>query len=89
MKEECCDIKVTEIENGYRIEVTGKDLKGRCKSVFEKCCSEENIKKCFQSCCGLKEQVVSEVCALFGANKAPPFFTFNILGIIEMEGKDG
>lgn len=55
MKKGCCDIKVTESENGYHIEVTGEDIKEKCKSVFENCCSEEAIKKCFENCCGFKE----------------------------------
>ncbi len=52
MCKECCEIKVTEIENGYRIEIKGEDIKEKCKSVLENCCSEDNIKKCFEKCCG-------------------------------------
>ncbi len=55
MGNECCDFKVTETENGYRIDITGKDVKEKCQSVLDNCCTEENIKKCFQSCCGTKE----------------------------------
>ena len=51
MNKECCNIKVAELENGYRIEITGEGIKEKCDS----CCTEENIKKCFQSCCGSKE----------------------------------
>ncbi len=54
MKKGCCDVKVTEIENGYRIEVTGDGIKERCKAVFENCCSQGNIEKCLQACCGVK-----------------------------------
>lgn len=54
MKNDCCNINVTEVENGYRIEITGKDVKEKCETVFENCCSDENIKKCFQGCCGSK-----------------------------------
>ena len=52
MGKDCCDVKVTEIDNGYRIEVTGEDIKGKCKDT---CCSPDDIKKCFQSCCEIKK----------------------------------
>ncbi len=52
MVKECCDIKVTEIENGYRIEIKGEEVTEKCKSAFENYCSEENIKKYFEKCCG-------------------------------------
>ena len=52
MNKDCCDIKVTEIENGYRIEIQGEEVSEKCKSVFENYCSEENIKKKVEECCG-------------------------------------
>ena len=52
MNKDCCDIKVTEVENGYRIEIQGEGVNEKCKSVFEDYCSEENIKKYFEKCCG-------------------------------------
>ena len=55
MEKQCCNINVTELENGYRCEVTGEDVKEKCKSVFENCCTEEKINKCFEGCCGTKE----------------------------------
>ncbi len=51
MNKDCCDIKVSEIENGYRIEIQGEGVNEKCKSVFENYCSEENIKKYFEKCC--------------------------------------
>jgi len=53
MNKDCCDIKVTEVENGYRVDITGEGVKEKCKTAFDSC-SEENIKKCIQSCCGSK-----------------------------------
>lgn len=50
-KNDCCDIKVSEAENGYTIEITGKDVKEKCKTIFDNCCSEGNLKKMLQSCC--------------------------------------
>ena len=38
-----CDIKVTELEDGYQIKITGKDVKEALKP--------ENLKKCIESCC--------------------------------------
>jgi hypothetical protein len=54
MDKDCCSINVTELENGYRFEITGDDLKEKCKTVMENCCTKENIKNCFSSCCGTK-----------------------------------
>ncbi len=41
-----CDIKVTELEDGYQIKITGKDVKKELKP--------ENLKKCIESCCSGK-----------------------------------
>jgi len=38
-----CDIKVTELEDGYQIKITGKDVKEALKP--------ENLKNCIESCC--------------------------------------
>lgn len=48
MEKQCCNFRVTELEDGYRLEVTGQDVKDRCKTFFEKCCTGENMKNCFQ-----------------------------------------
>ncbi|MCP4648457.1 MAG: hypothetical protein GY853_00060 [PVC group bacterium] len=52
MKKDCCNVKVTEGENGYTVEITGEGVKEKCKSVFENCCPAEHIKKCFDKGCG-------------------------------------
>jgi len=52
MNKDCCNINVKELENGYSIEITGKDVKTKCKAVFESCCTDEKIKDCIKSCCG-------------------------------------
>jgi len=41
-----CDIKVTELEDGYQIKITGKDAKKALKP--------ENLKNCIESCCSGK-----------------------------------
>ena len=38
-----CDIKVTELEDGYQINITGKEVKEALKP--------ENLKNCIESCC--------------------------------------
>ena len=58
MDKKCCSFDVTELENGYRIEVTGDDIKEKWKTIFEKCCTDEKIKNCFSACCGKKQQRV-------------------------------
>ncbi len=52
MKKGCCDIKVTETDKGFQIVIEGEDVKEKCKTVFENCCSEDSLKSCFESCCG-------------------------------------
>lgn len=51
MGKDCCNIKVTETEKGYSIEVTGEDIKDKCKTILNNCCSHETINKHFESCC--------------------------------------
>ncbi len=38
-----CEVKVTELENGYQIQVTGDTVKDALKA--------ENLKKCIEACC--------------------------------------
>ncbi len=52
MEKECCNVKVTETEEGFRIEVKGEGLKEKFETVFKGCCSEEMRKKVSQFCCG-------------------------------------
>ncbi len=54
MDKNCCNIKVTETQKGYCFEITGKEIKDKCKAFVEKCCAggkpwEEFIKKCCSS----------------------------------------
>jgi hypothetical protein len=48
MEKQCCNVRVSELEDGFRIEVTGQDVKTRCASMIEKCCTGENMKTCSQ-----------------------------------------
>jgi len=52
MEKECCNVKITETEDGFRIDVKGEGLKEKVETVFKNCCSEEMKKKGFQFCCG-------------------------------------
>lgn len=38
-----CDVKVTELKDGYQINITGKEVKEALKA--------ENLKKCIEACC--------------------------------------
>ncbi len=52
MEKDCCDVKVTEIENGYRFEITGEEIKDKCKSIMGKCCTDsKSWKEFFKNCC--------------------------------------
>jgi len=55
MEKQCCNFSVTELEDGYRLEVTGQEVKGRCKTIFEKCCTGENMNNCFQMFSNLRK----------------------------------
>ncbi len=52
MDKECCNVKVTETDEGLRIDVKGKGLKEKFETLCGNCCSEEMKKKGFQFCCG-------------------------------------
>lgn len=52
MEKECCNCKVTETEDGFKVEVKGEGLKEMVKSAFKNCCGENDDKKGFQFCCG-------------------------------------
>jgi len=52
MEKKCCDVNVTEIEKGYRIEVTGDQVKGKCKEVIENLCKDGKCGEMFKKeCC--------------------------------------
>ena len=48
-------LRVTEAEDGYRVEITGKDVKEKCKDLLESCCTAEDLKKCCDVCCEPKK----------------------------------
>ncbi len=50
-----CEIKVTELDNGYQIQVTGDEVKDRCKDLKDKCCDEKTVKKMISCCCDSDE----------------------------------
>lgn len=52
MEKQCCAINVTEIEDGFRVEIKGEGVKEKCKGAMANCCSGEGMKKFFQSFCG-------------------------------------
>ena len=54
MEKQCCSINVTELENGYRLEITGDDVKAKCNTMIENCCAKEHMKNCFPMCGGTK-----------------------------------
>jgi hypothetical protein len=49
-----CDIKVTELEDGYQLQITGKDVKDALKS--------ENLKRCIEACCS-GEAPFNDICS--------------------------
>lgn len=52
MEKECCNIKVTETEKGFRIEVAGEEIKDKCKSIMENCCKDsKSWQEFFKNCC--------------------------------------
>ena len=51
MGKDCCNMKVTETEDGINIEIKGKDIKEKCKVMMDKCCDDESIQKIVKTCC--------------------------------------
>lgn len=42
MEKDCCQIKATEIENGYRIEITGENIKNcNCCEMLKSFCGTQ------------------------------------------------
>ena len=57
MGKDCCNMKVTEIEDGIRIDITGKDIKDKCKTIMQNCCcDEESIQKIIKTCCKTEKE---------------------------------
>ncbi|MBT3756008.1 MAG: hypothetical protein HOG24_06990 [Candidatus Cloacimonetes bacterium] len=57
MEKECRNMKVTEIDDGIKIEITGKDIKDKCKVMMQNCCcDEESVQKIIKSCCKPEEK---------------------------------
>ncbi len=52
MEKGCCDIRVTETEEGFKVEVKGEGLKERCRAILKNLCSADLKNKGFQFCCG-------------------------------------
>ena len=52
MEKACCNVKVTETEDGLRVDIQGEDLKEKAGAFFDKCCGEGSGKKGFNFCCG-------------------------------------
>ena len=50
MEKQCCNVNVTELDNGYRLEITGDDVKAKCKTMIENCCAQGNMMNCFTAC---------------------------------------
>ncbi|MEE9441219.1 MAG: hypothetical protein V3V99_00935 [candidate division Zixibacteria bacterium] len=61
MEKDCCQVKVTEIDNGFRIEVTGDNV----KSKFAGCCGPMMgvMKMGTSECCpGEQKEKAGECC---------------------------
>ena len=55
-EKECCDVKVTELDDGIRIEIRGEGIKERCKALGECGCTDSDTWKEFvKNCCLNKE----------------------------------
>ena len=49
-----CEVKVTELENGYQVQVTGEGVKDALKA--------EGLKKCIQACCSGEKPFKNTCC---------------------------
>lgn len=48
-----CEIKITELGDGYQIQITGNKVKDTLKA--------EDLKKCIQACC-FSEEPFKDIC---------------------------
>jgi hypothetical protein len=51
LKKECCNVKVSETDKGFCVEVEGDEVKSKVKEVMENCCSKDSKKNWSHSCC--------------------------------------
>jgi len=49
-----CEVKVTELANGYQVQITGDGVKDALKA--------ENLEKCIQACCSGEEPFKDTCC---------------------------
>jgi hypothetical protein len=62
MEKDCCNMKVTEIENGYCIEITGKNVKEKYAKLMKNCCSD--VKSCeeiLMKCCSDDDSCIETI----------------------------
>ncbi len=52
MEKECCNVNVTETEDGLRIEIRGEALKEKAATLLKNCCGEDVGRKGLSFCCG-------------------------------------
>lgn len=38
MEKECCNMTFTETDKGFRVEITGKEIKEKFQAMMEGCC---------------------------------------------------
>ena len=55
-EKECCDVKVTELDDGIRVEIRGEGIKERCKVLNECGCTDSDTWKEFIKNCCLKKE---------------------------------
>ena len=56
MEKKSYAVKITEIDNGYRFEVTGGSIMDMLKPIIDKCCKDKGCCETItQACCPDKE----------------------------------
>jgi hypothetical protein len=55
MEKECCNIKFTETDKGYCVDIEGEKVKEKIEVAADHCCSGDMMKNVFKSCCGSKK----------------------------------
>jgi hypothetical protein len=55
MEKECCNIKFTETDKGYRVDIEGEKVKEKIEEAADHYCSGDMMKNVFKSCCGSKK----------------------------------
>jgi len=51
MERKCCNIEVTETDEGYLLKITGENVKEQVRRCLERCCKGDEPSSKKEGCC--------------------------------------